>query len=59
MADAAIAGDDEHDAGDDPPPRGRPEQIEQQIGEPGAGDAAFVRDRRADAGERPPGSVFA
>ena len=43
MADAAIAGDDEHHARDDPPPRGSSEQIEQEIGEPRAGDAAAVR----------------
>ena len=57
MADAPIAGDDEHDAGDDPPPRGNAEQIEQEIRKPRAGDAALVRDRRADARRRPRGIV--
>ena len=42
--DAAVAGDDQHDAGDDPPPGGKAEQeIQQEIGEPGAGDPAPVR----------------
>ncbi len=55
LSDAAISGDDQDHARDDPPPGGSAEQIEQQIGEPGARHAAAVGDRSADARERPAG----
>ncbi len=53
VGDAAIAGDDQNHPGHDPPPGGETEQVEQQVGEPGAGHAALVADRGTGAGERP------
>jgi hypothetical protein len=51
--DAAIARDDEHDSGNDPPPRGEPEQVQQEIRHPRADDAAAIGDRTAGTGRRP------
>ena len=55
IADAAVARNHEHDAADDPPPCREAEQVEQQVGEPRAGDAALLAIGAADAGKRPAG----
>ncbi len=45
IGDPAIAVDDEHDAGNDQPPRGCAEQIEQQVSKPRTDDAAAIAER--------------
>jgi hypothetical protein len=58
MTDPSIACNDQHDAGDDPPPRGESEQVEQQIGEPRAGHTSGVAERGAASRIRPAGIAF-
>ena len=55
LREASIARDDQHDAGEDPPPGGHTEEVQHQIGEPRANVAALVAQDFAGAGKRPAG----